>query len=52
VNPRVREYAAHQGTVHGKRMTVREFVKVLGVQVVEVGDTKMPGVVLVAKGAR
>jgi hypothetical protein len=52
VNLRAREYAPHQGTVHGKMMTVREFVKVLGVQVVGVGGTMMPGVVLVAREAR
>jgi hypothetical protein len=33
-------------------MTVREFAKVLGVKVVGVGDTMMPGVVLVAREAR
>lgn len=52
VNLRAREYARHQGTVHEKRMTVREFVKALGVKVVGVGDTMMPGFVLVAREAR
>lgn len=47
----MREYGPHQGTVHGKRMTVHEGVN-LGVQVVEVGDTMLPGAALVAREAR
>lgn len=52
VNLGAREYAPHQGIVHGKKMTVGEFVKVLGVRVVVVGDTMMPGFVLVAREVR
>lgn len=52
VNSGARGYAPRHGAVRGKRMTVGEGVKMLGLRVVGVGGMMMPGIALVAIGAR